>query len=123
MDIWKKLEHIEKTVNVFERLILNGRKYILKLIRNKECYEDYQTGVAYLKGVKDGIRKNMGSDPFMKKLLLICEQSKRYIEQEHYETGIVKDAELNKQSIEFLLSLYYDKRIRNTRKEENKDEN
>lgn len=123
LDIWKKLEHIEKTVNVFERLILNGRKYILKLIRNKECYEDYQTGVAYLKGVKDGIRKNMGSDPFMKKLLLICEQSKRYIEQEHYETGIVKDAELNKQSIEFLLSLYYDKRIRNTRKEENKDEN
>lgn len=119
-DVWQKVQHIKKIARVYSRLLLTGKKYIHRLLYDIQCFEDYHRGEEYLKDLK---KRMNTSNSFIKMLLSTCEQSKHYIEQEHYKTGIVRDADLNEQSIELLLSLYYDRRIRNTRKEETYNEN
>ena len=50
-----------------------------------------------------------------KKIKEMCNSSRKYISEKHYKTGCVNDKNLNAESIEFLLDLYYKRKIRNSR--------
>lgn len=41
--------------------------------------------------------------------------AKSILAKKHYKTGIVNDKEFNEESLDFLLNLYYDRKIRNAR--------
>lgn len=109
------LSHIEKLCGLLEWIIFDGYYYVLELDDQKHKLEDYLRGVDELKRVHDMMKS--GEDAGMKKLAELCELSTKYLETQHYETGIVKDSKLNGKSIEFLLGLYYDHKIRNARKQ------
>lgn len=108
------LKHIEKMARTLRRILLDGPYYIKYLTSAPERLADYRTGVRELKKVRNDMKQD--NNPFIKELSELCSLSTRYIQEKHYKTGVVKDAVLNEKSIEFLLGLYYSRKIRNTRK-------
>lgn len=107
------LRHIENLAKILRRIFLDGPYYITLLRCLPERLHDYQTGVRKLKRICDDMSQT--SNPFIKDLSELCSLSKDYIRTKHYQTGVVKDAALNEKSIEFLLGLYYSRKIRNAR--------
>lgn len=114
------LRHIEKMVKVFDRIVRQGKYYIMELRENPECLEDYQKGVKEQKQMRQKMKQSQ--EMFVKELLNLCLLSKEYIHKKHHKTGVVNDEKLNKESIEFLLSMYYNRKIRNTRKSRSEEE-
>lgn len=103
---------IAKIAKVLERLLLNNVNYILELCENETLLEDYRKGASKMRGIMRAINVN---DFSAKKIKEMCKSSRKYISEKHYKTGSVKDESLNADSIEFLLHLYYKRKIRNSR--------
>lgn len=104
---------ILKIVKVLERLLLDNVYYILELCGNEVLLKDYRKGASKMRGIITEIDQNSG--PSMTKIKDMCNSSRKYISERHYKTGCVNDEQLNAKSIEFLLDLYYKRKIRNSR--------
>ena len=89
------LRHIEKMVKVFDRIVRQGKYYIMELRENPECLEDYQKGVKEQKQMRQKMKQSQ--EMFVKELLNLCLLSKEYIHKKHHKTGVVNDEKLNKE--------------------------
>lgn len=105
--------YIIKMVKVIDKLLLRNKYYITLLFENKDLLDDYRNGVETMRNIMEQIDKNKASS--MIKIKNMCNRSKIYIGKKHYKTGIVNDGQFNKESIDFLLDLYYQRKIRNAR--------
>lgn len=103
---------IVKIAKVLERLLLDHVNYILVLCENETLLKDYRKGALHMRGIMASINEN---DFSAKKIREMCNSSRQYIGKKHFKTGSVKDKQLNADSIEFLLNLYYKRKIRNSR--------
>lgn len=104
---------IAKIAKLLERLLLDNVNYILVLCENETLLNDYRKGASKMRGIITEIDQNSG--PSMTKIKDMCNSSRKYISERHYKTGCVNDEQLNAKSIEFLLDLYYKRKIRNSR--------
>lgn len=107
------LSCIIKILKVLDRLLFTNVYYIGELCRNSFLLNDYREGAAQLNGIMEKIDKD--NDLSMTKIKKMCDSSKGFISKKHYKTGEVKDSQFNAESIEFLLDLYYKRKIRNSR--------
>lgn len=108
----KKLCHIKAIVTLLHRILLDSQNCIGLLEENGVCLKDYMKGAHELKLIGEKMKQE---EMYIGMLQELCSLSTKYIETEHYKTGEVKDPEINEKSIEFLLRLYYNRKIRNAR--------
>lgn len=105
--------YVIKILKVLDNMLHRDRYYITLLFENTVLLKDYRDGVEEMQN----IMKKMNDDNTfpIKQIRKMCNSSKKYISEKHYKTGIVRDKQFNKESIDFLLSLYYERKIRNAR--------
>ena len=109
------LAHVRKVVEAIWAFKEDGLYYIEELLANEKLWEDYYKGSIYLKRIRHDLE--LEEDGFIKELIEICVKDAEYLGKYHYKTGVVKEADLNKKSIEFLLRLYYSRKLGNAQRD------
>lgn len=107
------LKHIARMVELLQAFKDDGIYYMAELQDDEELWQDLEYGAEFL----EDIRKDMEQSPdaFIKELVNICDQNAEYLNTQHYKTGVMDNIELNRTSIEFVLKLYYSRKIASAR--------
>lgn len=103
---------VTKITKALERLLLDNVNCILVLCESETLLKDYRKGASQMRKIMASIDIN---DFSAEKIKEMCNSSRQFFCERHYKTGYVNDEDLNKKSIEFLLDLYYKRKIRNSR--------
>lgn len=101
---------ITKIVSTLERLWNNSSYYIHDLIENEFLLDDYRRGADEIGKV---MNKEFVTAP--KSFYKMSKMCRDYIGKKHYKTGMIIDNDLNIACIDFMLELYYERKIRNSR--------
>lgn len=99
---------VDKMLQICDVLFEKGEICIEQLYERDYLKEDYFRGYKIL----SAFREEMKTDNKMKRLRSLNDSISAYLER-LYETGKVRDAELNRKSVEFLLRMYYNYKFRN----------
>lgn len=107
--------HLELLLQFFEKITMKGYGYVQELRESTALLEDYRRGAKTLQKVRKAIEGERDQNVSIKKWLDMSDSISHYLENTHYQVGSVREEEINSKSMNYLLWLYYCRRMNNAR--------
>lgn len=112
-DVCSFLKHLRQIFLMCEKLAVKGKDTAKELEEDPKLLADYKNGVNVLRRVREILDQKNNQDTSIKKFVDLGNLINKFLKEEHYHVGNVRNKEINRASMNYLLWLYYCRKIHN----------